>query len=292
MSSVLVTGATGNVGSELLAKLARREVPVKAGIRASGRGTLASEVVCVDFDFEDSQTFAPALEGIDRVFLMRPPHMADAAAMRPFVEAMEQAGVQQVVFMSVQGAGTNPFVPHHGIEKLLKKSRLGWTLLRPSFFMQNLSTTHVADVRERDEIFVPAGGGRTNFIDAADIAEAAAVCLTSPGHVGKAYEITGSEALTYEQVASILSEACGRTISYSRPSAKQFKARMRAAGHPDEFVSVMSSIYALARFGMAAGTTDDFENLVGRKPYTFADWAAQNAECFAPAETRSPSVPV
>jgi uncharacterized protein YbjT (DUF2867 family) len=158
---------------------------------------------------------------------------------------------------------------------------LGWTFLRPSFFMQNLSTTHCADIRDRDEIYVPAGRGRTNFIDAADIAEAAAVCLTTPGHDGKAYEITGSEALTYEQVARILSEVCGRTITYSKPSAKQFKARMKEAGHSEEFVSVMASIYALAKLGMASCTTDDFEQLVGRKPITMAEWVVTSADCFA-----------
>jgi len=218
---------------------------------------------------------------------MRPPQMSDASAMRPFVDAMRDAGVEHVVFLSVQGAGTNPFVPHHGIEALLKKSGLGWTFLRPSFFMQNLSTTHCDDIRERDEIYVPAGRGRTNFIDAADVAEAAAVCLAAPGHDRKAYELTGSEALTYDQVAEFLSAACGRTITYARPSARQFKTRMKEAGHPDEFVSVMTSIYALARFGMAAGTTDDFARLVGREPTTVAEWAQRDASCFLAGGARA-----
>jgi len=278
--SALVTGATGNVGSELVARLVSRGLLVKAGMRSAGRTSAPAGAECCEFDFENPETFASALDSVDRVFLMRPPQMSDAAAMRPFVEAMREAGVRHVVFMSVQGAGTNLFVPHHGIETLLRKSGLDWTFLRPSFFMQNLTTTHGADIRERDEIYVPAGRGRTNFIDADDVAEAAAVCLTAPGHEGKAYEITGSEALTYEEIARIISAACGRTISYARPTAKQFKARMKQAGHPDEFVSVMSSIYALARFGLAAGTTDDFEELVGRKPHTVAEWAASNADCF------------
>lgn len=285
MKSVLVTGATGTVGSDVIERLVNRVVPVKAGIRSPGSGTAPAGAVSVEFDFANPETFGSALTGVDRVFLMRPPQMSDATAMHPFVEAMREAGVEHVVFMSVQGAGTNPFVPHHGIETQLKKSGLGWTFLRPSFFMQNLSTTHCADIRDRDEIYVPAGRGRTNFIDAADVAEAAAVCLTTTGHESKAYEITGIEALTYEQIARILTAACGRTITYPRPSAKQFKARMKSAGHPDEFVSVMSSIYALARFGMAAGTTDAFEKLTGRKPSTFAEWATSNADCFRASDS-------
>jgi len=281
MSSVLVIGATGNVGSELIFQLARRGTSVKAGVRRAGRCLELAGATQAEFDFESPATYALALEGVDRVFLMRPPQMSDAKAMYPFIDAMREADVEHVVFMSVQGAGTNPFVPHHGIEARLRSSGLSWTFLRPSFFMQNLSTTHVADIRERDEIYVPAGNGRTNFVDVADIAEAAAVCLTTPGHDRRAYEITGSEALTYEQVARILSEACGRTITYSKPSAKQFRTRMRETGHAEEFVSVTSMIYALARFGMAGGTKDDFERLVGRRPTTMAEWAARNAGCFA-----------
>ncbi len=281
MSAVLVTGASGNVGSELVGELLAKGEPVRVASR-SGRGDMFPGVGAVAFDFGDASAFGPALEGVDRVFFMRPPHMSGAKAFRPFIDAMERAGVRQVVFLSVQGAGQNIFVPHHGIETLLKRSRLAWTFLRPSFFMQNLTTTHLADVRDRGEIFVPAGRGRTNFIDAVDVAAAAAVCLTTPGHDHQAYEITGSEALTYEEVAAVLTSACEREISYPCPSAKQFKARMKEYGHDDDFVSVMSSIYAIARFGMAAGTTDTFAKLVGRQPRTLAEWARENAAVWAP----------
>jgi uncharacterized protein YbjT (DUF2867 family) len=285
MKSVLVTGSTGNVGIEVVKQLLAREASVKASVLPGRDEAVVEGAVPVEFDFATPATFGPALEGVDRVFLMRPPHMADAKAFRPFIEAMEKAGIKQVVFLSVQGAGQNIFVPHHGIEVLLKKSSLAWTLLRPSFFMQNLTTTHLADIRDRSEIYVPAGGGRTNFIDVADIGEAAAVCLTTPGHEREAYEITGSEALTYDQVAAILSTACDRPITYPRPSAKEFKRHMKKeCGYDDDFVSVMGMIYAIAKFGMAAGTTDTFEKLVGRNPHTLKQWATQNAACWMPAE--------
>ena len=303
MSAILVTGATGNVGALVVAELLARGADVRAAVRTGGRGAVpaslpagegeaaaaaatgkaatgAAAAPTVAFDFEAPSTFAGALAGVSRVFLLRPPRMSDATLMRPFIDAMAAAGVEQVVFLSVQGAGTNPFVPHHGIERYLRTSGLGWTLLRPSFFMQNLSTTHLADIRERDEVFVPAGKGRTNFIDVADIAEAAAVVLTEPGHLGRAYELTGTEALTYDEVAARLSHACGRTIEYARPSRKEFAARMKAAGHDDEFVSVMGAIYLIARLGMAAGTTGELERLIGRPPTTFAQFADRNAACF------------
>ncbi len=286
MSAVLVTGATGNVGADVVSELARRGISVKAAVR-QGSSPTTSAAESVVFDFDDPAMFGPALDGVDRVFLMRPPHMSDATAFKPFIDAMVPTRIKQVVFLSVQGAGQNIFVPHHGIEVLLKKSGLSWTFLRPSFFMQNLSTTHLADIRDRGEIYVPAGKGRTNFIDVSDIAEAAAVCLTGTGHEYKAYEITGSEALTYEQVAEILTSACDRPITYPRPSAKQFKAHMRRCGHHDDFIKVMSSIYAIAKFGMAAGTTDTFEKLVGHKPRTLSRWARENRVCWMCSEAAS-----
>jgi uncharacterized protein YbjT (DUF2867 family) len=285
MAAVLVTGSTGNVGSEVVAQLLKRGESVRAAVRPGRGGGFGAPVIEVELDFEAPSTFAGALAGVSRVFLMRPPQMSDPKQMHPFVDAMRTAGIEQIAFLSVQGAGSNPFVPHHGIEQCLKRSGLAWTFLRPSFFMQNLSTTHRADICERDEVFVPAGRGKTNFIDVADIAEAIAVVLTTPGHLGRAYELTGSEALTYDQVADILSQECGRPITYPRPSAREFKSRMTAAGHDEDFVSVMASIYLIARVGMAAGTTDELEGLIGRKPTTLAQWAERNAECFAPAAT-------
>lgn len=280
MAAVLVTGATGNVGIEVAEQLLRRGVDVKAAMRRPSTIGVPQGAIPVEFDFQDESTFDAALDGVDRVFLMRPPHMSDAKAFRPFIRAMERSGVRQVAFLSVQGAGQNVFVPHHAIEVQLKRSSVPWTLLRPSFFMQNLTTTHLSEIRDRDEIYVPAGNGRTNFIDVADIGEVAAVCLTTAGHERKAYEITGTEALTYTAVAQILTDAVGRKVTYRNPSAREFKARMKAAGHDDDFIKVTARIYAIAKIGMAAGTTSTFETLVGRRPRTMAEWAETSAACW------------
>lgn len=282
MSAILVTGSTGTVGALVAAELLKRGQSVHAAVRGGRNHSSRDAVPEVTLDFDDSSTFEGALAGVNSVFLMRPPQMSDAAAMRPFIDAMAAHGIERVAFLSVQGAGSNPFVPHHGIEQYLKRSGLPWTFLRPSFFMQNLSTTHRSDICERDEVFVPAGRGKTNFIDAADVAEAAAVVLTEPGHLGKAYEITGSEALTYAEVAETLSEACGREITYASPSGREFKSRMKASGCDDAFVSVMGSIYLIARLGLAAGTTDELQRLIGRRPTTLREWAQRNATCFTP----------
>lgn len=283
MSAILVTGSTGTVGSKVVAELLARGQQVNAAVRDGRAGRRDSAVSEVVFDFDDPSTFEGALAGVNGVFLMRPPQMSDSKAMRPFIDAMKMHGVEQVAFLSVQGAGSNPFVPHHRIEQYVKRSGLSWTFLRPSFFMQNLSTTHAADICECDEVFVPAGRGKTNFIDAWDVARAAAVVLTMPGHLGKSYELTGSEALTYAEVAQVLSEACGRKITYPSPSAREFKSRMKASGCDAEFVSVMGSIYLIAKLGMAAGTTSELQRLIGRPPTTLREWAQLNAKCFVPS---------
>lgn len=280
---ILVTGATGNVGSLLLQLFDARGVPARAAVRDPARAaSLPGSVERTTFDFADPRTFHAALEGVDRVFLVRPPHMAKAEAFGPFIDAMREAGVDQVVFLSLLGVERNPFVPHHGIEKRLRDSGLGWTMLRPGFYMQNLSTTHLADIRDRGEIVVPAGRGATSLIDARDIAQAALTVLTRPGHVGRSYSLTGPEALTYAQCARAISDATGRSVRYANPSSRAFAAHMRANGHPEEYVTVMRGIYLLAKLGMAGRITDDLALLTGREPTTFERFALDHADVFAP----------
>ncbi len=280
--TALVTGAAGNVGSEVVKALLEAGVTVRATMtddRESERIPTGCERVA--FDFCDASTFPQALRHVDRVFLMRPPHMSDAKAFLPFLAAMREAGVAQVVFLSLLGAEKNPVVPHHSIERELKKSGLAWTMLRPSFFMQNLCTTHMADIRERDEIIVPAGSGRTSFIDVRDIAAAAARVLTEPGHEGQSYSLTGEEALDYDECAAILSDVVGRPITYTRPSGRAFAEHMRTRGYPAEFVSVMRAIYMVAKMRMAATVTTDLHELLGRRPISFRQFAEDNRLLFS-----------
>lgn len=283
---VLVTGATGNVGSVVVDALLRRGERVRAAVRSDTdalRVHAGAETVV--FDFESPGTFDAALEGVDRVFLMRPPHMADASAFEPFISAMGEAGISRVIFLSLMGVERNPVVPHHAIERLLKASGLPWTMLRPSFYMQNLSTTHLADIRELGEIIVPAGGGRTSLIDSRDIGEAAAVLLSSEGHERRAYTVSGPQAITYDEVARILTQETGREIRYTRPSGRLFARHMRGRGFDPGFVTVMRGIYLVARLRMAGAITDDLEQLLGRPPRTFREFARDHADLFGRAAT-------
>jgi uncharacterized protein YbjT (DUF2867 family) len=267
---VLVTGAPGNVGTPLVAELlalgARVRVAawdVDAAFRAFG-----DAVEVVPFDFTRPETLGPALAGVERMFLLRPPQIADVdGVIVPALEAARAAGVRHVVFLSIQGAERNRIVPHRKIEDRLRASGMAWTFVRAAYFMQNLSTTHAPEVRELDEIWVPAGRrSRTAHVDARDVAAIAARALTQDGHDGHAYTPTGPAALTYDEIAAMLTDELGRPIRYADPNLVAYWRRMRRRGMPRAMVGVTLGIYMAARFGLAAGLTDDVQRIIGRAP--------------------------
>lgn len=261
--TVLVTGATGTVGSALLPGLADTDATVRAGTRSPpGDGPAAAWVA---FDFGKPETWGPALSGVDAVFLLRPPEDSRVGAITEFVDAAARVGVDHCVVLSVLGADRNPLLPHRRIERHVAASGLDWTFLRPSFFTQNLVEIHGGALR-RGEIAVPAGDGTTSFVDARDVAAVAAVALTETGHAGAAYDLTGPAALTYDDVAAIASDVLGYPVEYTEPSLFRFVRRELGRGRPLGFALVMAGIYTTARLGLAGRVTDDVERLLGREP--------------------------
>ncbi len=278
---MLVTGATGTVGGEVLRLLSAARVPVRAAVRSPDKAQLPPGAEAVRFDFHDASTFS-AFEGVKSVFLMRPPDLANARRdLGPAIDAMKAAGVEQVVFLSLMGAERNPLLPHRAIEKLLLASGLTWVFLRPSFFMQNLSTTHAEDIRERHDVFVPAGHGRTSLIDARDIAVVAALAMLE-GHRDVAYPLTGDEALTYDEVALKLSLILNERITYSDPSIWAFYTAWRERGANVAYVLIMVAIYTTAKLGLAAEVTPDTRRLLGRPATTFWQFAHDERAAWLP----------
>ena len=283
---ILVTGAPGNVGTPLVRELLRLGAQVRVAARdvAAARTAFGDAVEVAPFDFADPATFG-ALDGATRMFLLRPPAIADVdGVIVPALRAAAERGVGHVVFLSIQGAERNRLVPHRKIEERLRVSGMAWTFVRAAYFMQNLATTHAPEIRELDEIWVPAGRrSRTAHVDARDVAAVAARALTEDGHGGRAYTPTGPVALTYDEIAAILTAELGRPIRYADPGLVAFWRRLRGRGTPRAMVGVMVGIYTAARFGLAAGITDDVTRVTGRPPIAFPAFAHDFRDAWGPA---------
>lgn len=284
MGQILVTGATGNVGREVLRSLAERGVQARAGVRdparLEGSGDRAASPVALDYG--QPETFAPALEGVEAVFLVRPPALANVARyFDPFIAAAREAGVSRVAFLSVLGAERLRVVPHRRIERSLERSGLAYTHLRAGFFMQNLSTVHRDEIRLRDELWTPAGRGRTGFVDVRDLAAVAVSALTEPGHEGEAYDLTGAEALDYAEVAVTLSAVLGRPIAYAAPTVPAYLAGMRTRGYGPGRAFGLLAIYLPTRLGLAREVSPDLARLLGRAPTSVARFAEEYRDCWA-----------
>ncbi len=218
---VLVTGANGNVGREVALECARRGFIVRvADRRQSVLRERFAALEAVPFDFFDRGTWDNALADCDYVFLLRPPPVGDMdATLNPFVDAAYAASVKHVVFLSVAGADKMKWVPHRKVELHLAANGRQWTVLRPGFFAQNLQDAYRRDILEEGRLYVPAGKGRVAFIDVRDIAEVATEIFGDPNaYCEKALTLTGPSAITFEQVAVLLSNALKRPIVYEAAS--------------------------------------------------------------------------
>ncbi|MEO8609647.1 MAG: SDR family oxidoreductase [Chloroflexota bacterium] len=270
-SRILITGATGNVGREVIRVFPEKSL-LRAAVSDMGRAC-DNQIEHIHFNFEDAATYPSALQDVRSVFLMRPPQISNVKKyIAPVIDAAQAAGVEHIVFLSIVGVDKNPLVPHHKIENLLRASGMDWTFLRASFFMQNLNTTHREEIGVRGEIAVPVGKSKTSFIDVRDIGAIGAKALTEPGYRNHAYTLTGSEALDYFQIADTMTSVLGKPIRYVNPSLPRFVRAQLTAGRPLGFTLVMSALYTLTRFGTAATVTQDTENLLGRPPILFRQY--------------------
>ncbi|MFC7339861.1 NmrA family NAD(P)-binding protein [Saccharopolyspora griseoalba] len=285
---LVLTGPSGNVGAALVDELAERATsPWRVACRhpeAQGERVGRAGGETAGLDFFDRSTWPSALAGIDELFLLfpLPGNRAAREAILPFLRFAEQAGCRHVVYVSVFGADKAAFIPHHKIEQHLFASTMSATVLRCSFFMQNLHrtiSTHGIDIVERGELFVPAGSGRTTFVDARDVAVVAADALLGPAPPSgdRVHHLTGPAALTMHEVAAALTRHLGYPVRYPRPGALRFAARLRARGVGWDSIGFMSAVYALTRFGLNEPRTDELAQLLGRPPRGLEDFLADTA---------------
>lgn len=279
--NILVTGATGNVGAEVLKGLLGKPAHVVAGVRDPGVEALPPAVEARALDFEKPATWPGALAGIEHLFLVRPPQISDVkTTLGPFLEEAKRRGVEHVVFLSLLGVEKNPVVPHRAIEAKIRELKFAFTMLRASFFAQNLDTTHRVEIRDRSEIFVPAGYGRTSFVDVRDLAAVGVKALLGELPPNQAYPLTGAEVLTYDEVGRMLSEELGRPIRYANPSMLKFVLQKRREGVPWAFALVMLGLYTTCKLGLAARVTPDLGELLGRPPISMRQYIRDYREVW------------
>lgn len=285
MGRILITGASGNVGKYAAQYACEygQEITVAGTHTDTLNKIFKDKAEIAYFDFTDSATFNNALKGVDRVFIMRPPHLGKPEDLKPFVDTLKQTGnIKLISFLSLLGVENNPIPPHHKIEKYIEQANLPYCHIRPSFFMQNISGVHAFEIKHFDKIVVPVKKSLTSFIDAEDIGQLTAKVLSEPElHQNKGYSITGPEAIDYWEVAKILSKELGRDIIYTNPTpslAKKYWMTIR--GMEKDYCNIMGMLYMMTRLGTAKKITSDFEQVVGKKPQTFQQFVRKNINAW------------
>lgn len=288
---IVVTGPNGNVGTELAHALSRQtELPYRIVSRHPERlkQQFGAHTPVAKFDFDDRSTWKETLAGIDTLFLLFPlPHPVTARErMAPFSTAAVEAGCKHIIYVSVPGADKYSVVPHYTVERHIESLGAPYTFLRPTYFSQNLCrdiSTHGVDIAQSNEIYIPAGKGRTSFIDSRDVADAALAVMRDPKpHYNKAYLLTGPEHLDFFQVADIFTEVLGRKVRYTHPSLPAFWYRMWRRKVGWDVIFFMTITYTLARTGRNEAASDDLKNLLDRPPRTMRQFVQDFRDRWTP----------
>jgi uncharacterized protein YbjT (DUF2867 family) len=278
-SLTLVLGATGKTGSRVANRLVSRGLPVRTAARSSANA---------HFDWDDPRTYAPALHGVNRVYLLGPVMRTDfAGQVSVFLDQAEAAGTRHVTYLSAYGIDSAP--PETAMRSveldLLGRPGLTHAILRPAWFMQNFSETFLQPTG--GTIVVPAGDGAEAFVDAEDIAAVASATLADPqAHAGAQYALTGPDALTIAEAAKIISDVSGQAVDYTDIDRDEWVTGAVAGGVPAEYGAVLSVLTETIASGRGSRPSNDIENATGVSPTSFADFARRTAAAWAMDETR------
>ncbi|MFC5185500.1 NAD(P)H-binding protein [Actinomadura harenae] len=284
---ILVTGATGNVGGQVLAQLLERGIPARAMTRDPESAHLPGGAEVVRGDLADPEGLEMCLDGVDAVFLMWPFH--DARPVTTILEVIKRHA-QRVVLLS-SGAVQDGFAPdqhtdpvgrsHAEVEHRVQQSGLAWTVLRPSTFAAN-ALWWADQIRDGDTVAGPFGAVRMAMLHEADIAAVAVAALTGDGHDQACYQLTGPELLTQSEQVHIIGQALGRRLRWQELSREQARQRLLDdESFPDSFVDVLLDGYAKMLDAPAPPVTRTIETVTGAPARTFHQWAADHAEQFS-----------
>jgi NAD(P)H dehydrogenase (quinone) len=287
---ILVTGATGSIGRQLVRCLREQPVPFKALVRDEDKGrALGCDFSVADFD--DPGSVVAAMTGVDRLFL-NAGGAGPAAGEQPMVrqqktviDAARDAGVSQIVKVSVSGArqgGPLAQGAHWEIEQYLKQSGVGWSVLQPTGYMQNFLTGIGSLIRD-GKLIDPYAGAAVSYIDCYDIAACAAALLTRDDRSGETFVLTGPEALTHAVIAGQLSTTLGLPLQPAAVSPEHLAATLKTQGLPAAFADDIATLAREVAAGSMATTTSGVRNLTGRAPRTFGQFAAASRDALRAA---------
>ncbi len=285
---ILVTGPTGTIGSILLPRLSSHGADVRALAHSpASRSQIEGQgAEAVDGDFDDVNSLERAMDGCEHVFLLSPPGPEQPDREQRAIDVARHAGVQHVVALSVMGASSSSPVEfarwHAEIDDHLAGSGLGYTILRPAGFMQ-AHLLPVDTVNREGVWYGMCGDGVAGFIDARDVAAVAAHVLTTPGHTGATYELTGPAPISMPRAAAALSQVLGHQVRYIDVPADQYRANLGQAGLPDWIVNSLVGLYQGIRQGHAATVTNEVEKATGRPARAYRDFAEDHKGAFTAA---------
>ncbi|MGH8879280.1 MAG: NAD(P)H-binding protein [Stackebrandtia sp.] len=265
--NILIVGGTGKTGR----RVARQLTAKGHSVRVASRSTSPR------LDLRDESTWDAVLDGVDAVYIAPPD---DPFPVEEFVDRAVKAGVRRLVSLSgrrIQLMDREAQTSMARTQNALRGSGAEWTVLQANNFNQNFSEGDYRDMVAAGELSFPLGDTREPVIDAEDIAEVAAVVLTTDGHSQKVYELTGPRGLTFTEIAAEIGKATGRSMSVRDVTPEQHEAELREAGFPEELIGFLNAMYEFMRSGAMAEPTDHVRRVLGREPADFADWAAKAA---------------
>lgn len=277
---ILVIGATGTIGTELVAQLAQGGERVRILTRDPKKATkFGSKVEVVMGNLDDPNSLIPAMESVERFFLITSSTQQDKNAL----VAAKEVGVKHVVKISTQEAGWTP-VEGHGHwhkerEELIRASGVSWTILRPCMFM-NSALSWARSIRLDGAITSSGGSGKLGAIDPFDVAAVAKVALITKGHENIAYELTGPELLSFGDMAVVLTKVIDRPVRHVEISDAEQGEIFAKMGLPKYTVDGLVETYSLVRAGRFAYLTEDVGKVTGKKPRSFEAWARQHIDAF------------
>lgn len=277
MKTVLVTGVKGKTGRQVAAALARQ-----SGVEVLGAGRNVADLAlhgvrAVPFDWDDQASWLDVLNGVSAIYLVKPKTPDPASTVRSFLQLA--GGVKRVVLLSEIGCeNRDDFTDERKVEKAVKGMPFDWTILRPNWFMQNFAEPnfYLEAIRDSGVLKVPTGGQPVSFIDTRDIADVAVAALIHSGHAGRAYTLTGPEALTFAEVATRIGEIAGHQVRHTDPPLAEYLAGLTVSGTANSQIEYYQRIYSLIQNGQTAPVSAVVEKVTGHSPRSFSAFLEEN----------------